>query len=146
MRALVQRVKHAQVVVEGQQTGAIEAGILIFLGIHTDDCQEDLEWMANKCANLRIFPDEEGKMNYSLLDIQGEALVVSQFTLYGNCKKGNRPSYVSAAVPSIAEPHYETFCAMLSQRLDRPVQTGKFGADMKVELLNDGPVTLWIER
>ena len=146
MRALVQRVKHAKVTVDGQVTGQIEDGILIFLGVHPDDSHEDLEWMANKCAQLRIFTDDEGKMNHSLLDTDGEALVVSQFTLYGNCKKGNRPSYVAAAHPDIAEPHYEKFCDFLSTKLGKSVQTGKFGADMKVELLNDGPVTLWIER
>jgi D-aminoacyl-tRNA deacylase len=146
MRALVQRVKRANVQVDGEQTGAIEAGILIFLGIHADDTEDDLEWMANKCAQLRIFADDEGKMNLSVNDVQGGALVVSQFTLYGNCKKGNRPSYVSAADPAIAEPHYERFCEILSKKLSRPVQTGRFGAAMEVELLNDGPVTLWIER
>ena len=135
-----------RVVVNEEETGSIQTGILIFLGIHQDDTVQDLEWMANKCAQLRVFSDEEGKMNHSLHDIDGEALVVSQFTLYGNCKKGNRPSYVAAAHPSIAEPHYEKFCKLLSAKLGRPVQTGKFGADMKVELLNDGPVTLWIER
>jgi D-tyrosyl-tRNA(Tyr) deacylase len=146
MRALIQRVKHASVVVEGKEIGRIGGGLLIFLGIHQDDQEADLEWMAKKCAQLRVFEDDEGKMNLSLLDIGGEALVVSQFTLYGNCKKGNRPSFVSAAHPDLAEPHYERFCAILSEKLSKPVATGRFAADMQVDLLNDGPVTLWIER
>jgi len=146
MRALVQRVKNARVVVDGAETGAIGVGLLIFLGVHAKDTDDDLDWMAKKCAQLRVFEDNEGKMNLSLLDIQGEALVVSQFTLYGNCKKGNRPSFVDAAHPTIAEPHYEKFCSLLSDKLSKTVATGKFGADMKVELINDGPVTLWLER
>ena len=146
MRALIQRVKHAKVDVGATTTGEIGRGLLIFLGVHDEDTDATLDWMVNKCAQLRIFADDEGKMNKSVLDLNGEILVVSQFTLYGNCHKGNRPSYVAAAHPSKAEPMYDLFCKKMSERLGKAVQTGKFGADMQVSLVNDGPVTLWIDR
>ena len=146
MRALIQRVKHAKVEVDGVATGEIGHGILIFLGIHDEDNESTLDWMVNKCSQLRIFADEDGKMNKSVLDSNGDVLVVSQFTLYGNCHKGNRPSYVAAAHPSKAEPMYELFCSKMTERISKAVQTGQFGADMQVSILNDGPVTLWIER
>lgn len=146
MVALVQRVSEASVAVEGDVTGRIATGLLVLLGVHRDDTDAELAWVVNKVANLRIFPDEEGKMNRSLVDIGGEALVVSQFTLYGDTRKGNRPSFVESAPPEQAEALYESFVAALSERLGRPVPTGVFGADMDVRLTNDGPVTLWVER
>lgn len=146
MIALVQRVKRASVTVDGEVTGEIGPGMLILLGVHVDDSEEELAWLVRKCAALRIFPDEEGTMNRSLVDAAGEALVVSQFTLYGNVQKGNRPSYIASARPELAEPLYERFVAELSQAIGRPVPTGRFGAMMDVELVNDGPVTIWIER
>ena len=146
MRALIQRVKNARVTVEGRETGSIGQGLLIFLGIRDTDSETELRWMVKKCAALRVFEDDDGKMNRSVRDIAGEALVVSQFTLYGNSKKGNRPSYIDAARPEFAEPMYERFCDALQIELGRDVATGEFGADMQVELTNDGPVTLWIER
>lgn len=146
MVALVQRVSEASVTVNGDVTGAIGTGLLVLLGVHRDDTEEEKVWVANKVANLRIFPDEEGRMNRSLLDIGGEALVVSQFTLYGDTRKGNRPSFVASAPPEQAEALYEAFVAALADRLGRPVPTGVFGAMMGVRLVNDGPVTLWVER
>lgn len=144
MRVLVQRVARASVTVEGEVVGAIGPGLLLFVGIKEGDGDAQLSWMVNKCAQLRIFPDEDGKMNRSLLDVGGEALVVSQFTLYGNAKKGNRPSFVEAAPPEVADATYLRFAQMLSERLNKPVPTGRFAADMKVELVNDGPVTIWL--
>ena len=146
MRALIQRVSRASVTVDGEVTGAIDAGLLILLGVHATDTSEQLEWMAKKCAALRIFEDDAGKMNRSVVDIGGGALVVSQFTLYGETTKGNRPSFINAAPPAIAEPMYETFARVLGERIGRPAATGRFGAMMQVELVNDGPVTLWLER
>ena len=146
MVALIQRVKKASVVVAGETVGAIGPGLLILLGIHTDDAQQQGLWLARKCANLRIFADEEGLMNRSVKDVGGEALVVSQFTLYGNAAKGNRPSFVASARPEQAEPLYEHFVQELAGHLGRDVATGIFGAMMDVHLVNDGPVTLWIER
>lgn len=146
MIALVQRVKHARVTVDDRETGAIEEGLLILLGIHTSDTEDLIPWLAGKCARLRIFPDEEGRMNRSVIDHGGSALVVSQFTLYGNAEKGNRPSFIESARPELAEPLYESFCDALGQELGHPVATGEFGAMMDVELLNWGPVTLSIER
>ena len=146
MVALVQRVKEASVVVAGETVGAIEAGMLILLGIHVDDTERELDWLARKCANLRIFADEAGLMNRSLTDAGGGALVVSQFTLYGNAEKGNRPSFIASARPEKAEPLYEAFVRRLGEHLGQPVATGVFGAMMDVHLVNDGPVTLWIER
>ena len=146
MIALVQRVSQASVKVDGQTTGSIDQGMLILLGVHRNDGEAEGAWLARKCANLRIFPDEDGKMNRSLVDIDGDALVVSQFTLYGDARKGNRPSYVDSAPPEIAEPLYEAFVGELSSNIGRNVQTGIFGAMMDVHLVNDGPVTIWIER
>jgi D-tyrosyl-tRNA(Tyr) deacylase len=146
MRVLVQRVSKARVVVSGEVVGAIERGLLVFVGITASDTEAELQWMATKCANLRIFADEEGLMNRSLVDVKGNALVVSQFTLYGDARKGNRPSFVDAAKPEIAEPLYQRFCALMSDLIGRPVATGRFAAMMDVELTNDGPVTIWIER
>lgn len=146
MRALIQRVARARVLVAGEVVGAIERGLLIFLGVTSTDTEAEAAWMASKCAQLRIFPDDAGLMNRSVTDVGGGALVVSQFTLYGDARKGNRPSFVAAARPEIAEPLYERFSALLSEAIGRPVANGRFGAMMEVELVNDGPVTLWIER
>lgn len=146
MIALVQRVKRARVSVDGIETGAIGPGLLILLGVHVSDTLAELEWLVGKCARLRVFTDAEGQMNDSLLDTGFDALVVSQFTLYGNTRKGNRPSFVEAAPPGLAEPLYEQFCLQLSRELGRPVPTGRFGAMMDVELVNDGPVTLHLEK
>ena len=145
MRAVIQRVRHAQVTVDGELTGQIEQGILVLLGVKTGDSEKDGAWLATKIANLRIFTDSEGKMNDSLLDIGGGVLVVSQFTLYGDCRKGRRPSFVGAAHPSLAEPLYERFCGQLAEQGVKRVERGVFGAMMDVELLNDGPVTLTID-
>lgn len=156
MIALIQRVKEASVSVDDagasagpqsrRETGRIGPGMLILLGVHITDTRAEAEWLAGKCARLRIFPDAEGKMNRSLQDAGGQALVVSQFTLYGNAKKGNRPSFVESAPPDTAEPLYEMFCHLLSDQLRRPIPTGEFGAMMDVHLVNDGPVTLWLEK
>ena len=146
MITLVQRVKHARVTVDGRETGAIHEGLLILLGVHTTDTEDLIPWLSAKCANLRVFPDEEGKMNRSVKDHGGSALVVSQFTLYGNAEKGNRPSFIESARPDLAEPLYESFCEALSAELGHPVARGEFGAMMDVELLNWGTVTLSIER
>ncbi len=146
MIALVQRVASASVVVEGHEVGAIGPGLLILLGVHREDTAELKDWLVRKCANLRIFPDEEGRMNRSVKDIGGEVLVVSQFTLYGDATRGNRPSFVESAPPELAEPLYEAFVTALSEELGKPVATGIFGAMMDVHLINDGPVTLWLER
>ena len=146
MIALVQRVSRASVEVDGRVVGSIEKGLLILLGVHVYDRESEAKWVAQKCAGLRIFPDEAGKMNRSVLDIGGEALVVSQFTLYGNTRKGNRPSFVESAAPEKAQALYEKFVADLSALLGKRVPTGVFGAMMSVKLENDGPVTLWIEK
>jgi len=146
MVALVQRVREASVEVDGAVTGAIGEGLMILLGIHQDDTEREVDWLARKCANLRIFRDDAGLMNRSVLDVGGEALVVSQFTLYGNAAKGNRPSFIDSARPEQAEALYETFVETLSAHLGQPVATGVFGAMMQVHLINDGPVTLWVER
>ena len=146
MVALVQRVREASVEVEGEEVGAIGPGLLILLGVHVDDTEEEVGWLARKCARLRIFRDDEGLMNRSVLDLGGEALVVSQFTLYGNAEKGNRPSFIASARPEQAEALYERFVQALGRELGGPVATGVFGAMMDVRLVNDGPVTLWVER
>jgi len=146
MRALIQRVTSASVRIDGETVGEIGSGMLILLGVHQDDTEAELQWLAGKCARLRIFHDEEGKMNRSLLDTDGDALVVSQFTLYGNSRKGNRPSFVDSAHPDKAEPMYERFVEVLSEMLGRDVPTGEFGAMMEVDLVNDGPVTLMVEK
>lgn len=145
MRVLLQRVREARVEVEGRTVGSVGRGVLLFVGIGPGDGDASLEWMANKCAALRIFPDASGKMNRSVAEVGGEALVVSQFTLYGDCRKGNRPSFVDAASPGAAETAVEKFVGYLRSKLPK-VEQGVFGADMQVFLLNDGPVTLWLER
>lgn len=146
MRALVQRVSRARVTVAGEETGSIGRGFLILLGVHAKDSEETAQWMAKKCASLRVFADNQGKMNLSLLDVGGEALVVSQFTLYGDASKGNRPSYIDAAHPSHAQPLVDRFVALLSDAIGKRVATGVFGADMDVDLINQGPVTIFLER
>jgi len=146
MVALVQRVKESSVTVEGRTVGHIGAGLLILLGVHERDTEAESTWLASKCANLRIFPDDEGRMDRSVTDVGGEVLVVPQFTLYGDATQGNRPSFTDAAPPSQAEPLYEHFVDQVRGLLDRPVPTGVFGAMMDVQLVNDGPVTLWVER
>lgn len=145
MRLLIQRVKRASVTVEGAECARIAAGALVFVGIETEDTEEDVQWLAHKLVNLRIFPDGEGVMNRSLSDVGGELLVVSQFTLHASTKKGNRPSYIRAARPETAVPLYESFVAAVTALTGRPVETGRFGADMQVELVNDGPVTIWMD-
>ena len=145
MRAVIQRVSSASVTIDGSVKSSIGPGLLILLGIGNEDGQEDIEWLVKKIAGLRIFDDDAGVMNRSVIDIAGEALVVSQFTLMASTKKGNRPSYIGAAGHQLAIPLYEQFCAALSSSLGRPVGTGEFGADMKVALLNDGPVTICID-
>ena len=145
MRAVVQRVTHASVTIEGTVKSQIQQGFLILLGICNEDTMEDVEWLVKKIANLRVFGDENDVMNRSILDVQGEALVVSQFTLYASYKKGNRPSWFRAGSHEHSIPLYEAFCEQLSWQLGKPVGTGEFGADMKVELLNDGPVTICMD-
>ncbi len=146
MRILVQRVSSASVSVGGERIAAISRGLLLLVGIRTSDTQAELAWMAAKCAALRIFPDEAGKLNKSVIDIGGEILAVSQFTLYGDASGGNRPGFTQAARPEIAQPLFEKFAALLAEKIGKPVPTGKFGADMQVELINDGPVTIWLEK
>ncbi|MFB6272119.1 MAG: D-aminoacyl-tRNA deacylase [Salinibacter sp.] len=146
MVALVQRVSEASVEIDGDTVGAIDNGLLILLGVHEDDTRNQSERCAEKCANLRVFPDPDGKMDESLLDVGGDALVVPQFTLYGDTSTGNRPSFTEAAPPDQADRLYEHFVAELESHLGRTVPTGEFGALMDVHLTNDGPVTLWVER
>lgn len=145
MRAVIQRVKQASVTVGNELTGSIGNGMLILLGVETGDTRTDIEWLASRLARLRIFEDENGKMNLSIREVGGSALVVSQFTLFGSMKKGSRPSFNRAAVPAEAVPLYEAFVASLSETLGKPVATGKFGAMMDVALVNDGPVTLILD-
>ena len=145
MRAVIQRVTKASVTIGGAIKSQINKGYLILLGVCDEDAIEDVEWLVKKIANLRVFDDDNGVMNRSILDIQGEALVVSQFTLYASYKKGNRPSWFRAGSHEHSIPLYEAFCAQLSEALGKPVGTGEFGADMKVELLNDGPVTICMD-
>lgn len=145
MRAVIQRVSRASVTIEGKIKGKIAAGLLVFLGIEDRDTQEDITWLSNKIVNLRIFDDERGVMNYSLMDCKGDILLISQFTLHAATKKGNRPSYIRASKPEIAIPLYEKMIKHLETGIGKPIQTGSFGADMKVELLNDGPVTILID-
>ena len=145
MRATIQRVTTASVTVDGKVISKISNGLLIFLGIEDADTVDDVMWLSNKIVNLRIFNDGDGVMNLSLLQEEGEALVISQFTLHASTKKGNRPSYIKAAKPEIAIPLYESFVAQLEKDLGKKVGTGVFGADMKVALLNDGPVTIQID-
>lgn len=145
MRALLQRVSSASVSVDGGTVSSIDQGLLILLGIEEADDSSDIDWLCGKISLLRIFEDEEGKMNRSIQDIGGEVIVVSQFTLHASTKKGNRPSFLKAAPPAISEPLYRAFCDALSQKLNSPVGRGIFGADMQVTLTNDGPVTIWID-
>lgn len=145
MRTLIQRVQHASVTIDGQLKSQIGKGLLVLVGIEDRDTQEDIEWLCKKIANLRIFDDENGVMNHSVTETEGEVMVVSQFTLHASTKKGNRPSYIHASKPDVAIPMYEAFCAEMGLQIGKEVQTGTFGADMKVELVNDGPVTIWID-
>ena len=145
MKAVIQRVSKASVTIADIKLASIKGGLLIFLGIVGDDTQEDINWLSNKIVNLRIFGDENEVMNKALVNTNGDAIVVSQFTLHASTKKGNRPSYTQAAKPDIAIPLYESFINQLEKDLGKKVHTGKFGADMKVDLLNDGPVTIIID-
>ncbi len=145
MRAVIQRVSSASVTIDGIVKSSIGPGLLILLGIGHEDSQEDVDWLVRKIAGMRIFNDDAGVMNRSVMEVNGEALVVSQFTLMASTRKGNRPSYIGAAGHELAIPLYEQFCAALSAALGRPVGTGEFGADMKVALVNDGPVTICID-
>lgn len=145
MKIVIQRVSHASVTINGEVKSAIGRGFIILLGIADDDTREDMEWLVKKTAALRIFDDEQGVMNLPITAIDGEILVISQFTLLASYKKGNRPSWIHAAPHSIAIPLYEEFCNRLSEAIGKPVGTGEFGADMKVELLNDGPVTICMD-
>ena len=145
MRAVVQRVSSASVSIGGTVKSAIGPGLLVLLGVGHEDAQEDLDWLVKKVAGLRIFDDEAGVMNRSVVEVGGEALVVSQFTLMASTKKGNRPSYLGAAGHEKAVPMYEAFCSALSEAIGRPVGTGEFGADMQVALVNDGPVTICMD-
>lgn len=145
MRVVIQRVKNASVSVEGKQISSIEKGFLILVGIENVDTKEDVEWLTQKIVNLRVFDDENGIMNKSVVDVDGEILVVSQFTLFASTKKGNRPSYIRASKPDFAVPMYQQFCKKLTQLFGKEIKTGIFGADMQVSLLNDGPVTIIID-
>ena len=145
MRAVVQRVSKASVTIEGNVKSAIKQGFLILLGVCEEDAMEDVDWLVKKIANLRVFDDENHVMNRSIIDVQGEALVVSQFTLYASYKKGNRPSWFKAGSHEHSIPLYEAFCKQLSEAVGKPVGTGEFGADMQVELINDGPVTICMD-
>ena len=145
MRVLIQRVLEASVVVEGKEISRIGPGMLLLLGVEDADGEKDIQWLVRKVSQLRIFPDEKGVMNRSVMDVKGEMLVVSQFTLHAGTKKGNRPSYIRAARPDTAVPLYERFIEALREFSGRPVLAGEFGADMKVGLINDGPVTIWID-
>ncbi|MCB0532765.1 MAG: D-tyrosyl-tRNA(Tyr) deacylase [Lewinellaceae bacterium] len=145
MRVVIQRVSQASVTIDDTEKSRIGPGLLILLGIEADDDETDIQWLCKKIAALRIFSDAEGLMNLSVQEIDGELLVISQFTLHASTKKGNRPSFIRAARPEQAIPLYETFVKTLTWETKRPVQTGTFGADMKVGLVNDGPVTIWID-
>jgi len=145
MRVVIQRVKEASVTINNKVKSKIETGLLILVGIEAADTFEDVKWLSKKIAGLRIFPDQEGVMNLSIQDINGDIILVSQFTLHANTKKGNRPSYIKAAPPKIAIPLYEKMIEQLANELNKPIQSGKFGADMKVALINDGPVTIMMD-
>lgn len=145
MRVLIQRASEASVKIEGKIHGEINRGLVVLLGIESEDTQDDINWLVRKLIGLRIFNDEDGKMNESIADIGGEFLVISQFTLHASTKKGNRPSYIKAARPEVAIPLYEEFIQILRKESNLKVDTGVFGADMKVQLINDGPVTIWID-
>ena len=145
MRILIQRVKEASVSIKGSVFSNIGQGLLLLVGIEDSDNQEDIDWLCKKASNLRIFDDENGVMNLSIKDIQGEMLIVSQFTLQAKTAKGNRPSYIKATKPDISVPLYEAFCKSMETQLEKEVKTGVFGADMQVALINDGPVTIWMD-
>ena len=145
MRIVIQRVSHASVTIEGNVKSAIKKGYLILLGVCEEDTSEDVEWLVRKVIGLRVFDDENGVMNRSIMDVNGEILVISQFTLFASYKKGNRPSWLRAAKHEVSIPRYNEFCDKLSVALGKQVGTGEFGADMKVELLNDGPVTICMD-
>jgi D-aminoacyl-tRNA deacylase len=145
MKIVIQRVSKASVTIDDNIVASIGNGLLILLGIVNEDAQEDIIWLSNKITNLRIFSDDNDVMNYSINEVDGNVIVVSQFTLHASTKKGNRPSYIKAAKPEVAIPLYEAFVKQLESDLNKKVQTGKFGADMKVELINDGPVTIIID-
>jgi D-aminoacyl-tRNA deacylase len=145
MRAVIQRVSEASVTIEGEKVACIGKGLLVLIGIEDASNQEDINWLTTKIANLRIFGDENGVMNLSIKDVDGEMIVVSQFTLHAATKKGNRPSYIKASKPDVAIPMYESFVKQMENELGKKIQTGKFGADMKVALINDGPVTIIID-
>ena len=145
MRSVIQRVTKASVIIDGKINGSIGGGLLVFLGIEDADNEEDIKWLSGKIVNLRLFNDEEGIMNLSVLDTGGDILLISQFTLHASTKKGNRPSYIKASKPDIAIPLYQQMIKQLTDKLRKEISTGIFGADMKVELLNDGPVTIIID-
>lgn len=145
MRAVVQRVSQASVTIEGKVKSQIEHGLLVLLGIENADNQEDIDWLVRKIINMRIFSDEAGLMNKSLVDVGGDVIIVSQFTLFASTKKGNRPSFIKAAKPDVAVPLYENFVKKMEAALGKSIGTGEFGADMKVRLLNDGPVTILMD-
>ncbi|QZA78353.1 D-tyrosyl-tRNA(Tyr) deacylase [Deefgea tanakiae] len=145
MRVLIQRVNQAKVEVAAQTVGEIDSGLLLLVGVGHDDNEADITWLVNKICNLRLFSDEKGVMNLSLLDVGGEALAISQFTLFAQVKKGNRPSWGDAAPGPISQPLFDEFVRQLSLKLNKPVPTGQFGADMQVSLVNDGPVTVFID-
>jgi D-tyrosyl-tRNA(Tyr) deacylase len=145
MRAVIQRVNHASVTIEGKIHSSVQEGLLVLLGIEDADAQEDIEWLSGKIVNLRIFNDQDGMMNISIKETGGDILLISQFTLHASTKKGNRPSYIKASKPEVAIPLYEKMIQQLSKDLGKEIKTGVFGADMKVELLNDGPVTIVID-
>jgi D-aminoacyl-tRNA deacylase len=145
MRAVVQRVSEASVTIAGQIRGVIQNGLVVLLAVEEADTPEDIEWLSGKIVRLRIFPDDNGVMNRSVQEVDGDVLLISQFTLFASTKKGNRPSYTRAARPEIAVPLYEVFCRRLTEGLGKVVRTGEFGADMKVSLVNDGPVTIVID-
>lgn len=145
MKVVIQRVSQASVVIEEVTVASINQGVLVLLGIMEDDTQNDIDWLCRKIVNLRIFEDDAGIMNNSLLDVKGDVIVVSQFTLYASTKKGNRPSYINAAKPLVAKPLYNSFKSSLQDQLSKPVQSGEFGANMAISLINDGPVTIVID-
>lgn len=145
MKVILQRVSESAVIIEDLEVASIKSGLLILLGVTNEDSKDDVEWLTNKIVNMRVFPDENGVMNNSILNSNGDIILVSQFTLYASTKKGNRPSYIKAARPDIAVPLYEKFKRQLEIDLGKPIQTGEFGADMKVQLVNDGPVTIVVD-
>lgn len=145
MRAIIQRVSKASVSIDGKSNGKIKTGLLVLLGIENADCEKDIEWLVKKIVQMRIFSDSEGKMNLSVQEINGDILVISQFTLFASTKKGNRPSFIQAAKPDVAIPLYEKFIVATEKLLNKKIQTGVFGADMQVELINDGPVTIILD-